>query len=123
MEDNEFNDESDENNSPLVVPYMVNIKNQEILALVDNRLSVNIITTPLLDQLNYQVDEMSDIPIITLGEIFVKPIGIIIDLPISIDNILVSTSVYVLSSQDSILIIGTNWTETLLDKECYYSFI
>ena len=122
-EDNEFNDESDENNSPLVVPYMVNIRNQEILAIVDNRLSVNIITTPLLDQLNYQVDKISHISSIILGEILMKPVGIIAELPINIDGILVSTSAYVLSSQNSIFIIGTNWTETLLDKEYYYSFI
>ena len=119
-EGDEFSEEDDENNTPTVAVCIVYVKEQEVIAVADNSLAVNVITTPLIDQLNYHIDEPSDIPIITLGDNSVRPIGIITEFPIHTSNMLMLTPVYVLSSTDPILILGNNWiheTEILFKKK------
>jgi hypothetical protein len=120
-EGDEFSEEEDENNAPTVATYVVYVKEQEVMAVVDNSSTVNVITTPLLDQLNYQFDEVvSDISIITLGDISIKPIGMITNLPIYRRDMLILAQVYVLNSTDPILILGNNWLQEikpLLDKK------
>ena len=120
-EDDEFSEEEDENNAPTFATYVVYVKEQEVMAVVDNSSTVNVITAPLLDQLNYQFDEVvSNISIITLGDISVRPIGMITELPIYREDMLILTQVYVLNSTDPILILGNNWLQeikSLLDQK------
>ena len=62
-----------------------------------------------MKQLGYQIDQPSNMVIVTANRTRVRTLGMIAALPIHLSHIIVQTPVHVLDSQDDVLILGNDW--------------
>lgn len=87
---------------------IMKVDEQNVTVLIDTGADVSLITTPLLNQLGYDVNGDSDITIVALGE-YIEPLGIIANLPLLVQNELVPTTLHVLNTRKKYLLLGSDW--------------
>ncbi|GBC00311.1 hypothetical protein RclHR1_38090001 [Rhizophagus clarus] len=82
---------------------------EPISAVIDSGAVTSIITKSLMKQLGYQIDQPSNMVIVTANGTRIRALGMIAALPIHLSHIIVQTPVHVLDSQDDVLILGNDW--------------
>ena len=80
-----------------------------ISAVVDSGAATSIITKAMLDQLGLNIDQPSNMIIVTANGTRIRTLGIVQSLPINIKHMIIRTPVQVLESKDKVLLLGNDW--------------
>jgi TolA-binding protein len=106
--------ESDEDGPITVTAAKVTlrIKGKAQTAVIDSGAAANIITTPLVERLGYEITKPSRVAVVTVNGTRAKSLGVVPNIPITFGKIIRPTSFHVLESKDELLIFGNGWSLT-----------
>jgi len=87
----------------------VNIKGQQVIAVLDSGAAVSIITAKLMRKLGLRIDRDSKTIVVTANGAREKALGTIINVKITLQNIAIPIDLQVIESKDETLLLGTDW--------------
>ena len=101
--------ESDSQRKTVAMHYHVNIKGQQVIAVLDSGATVSIITAKLMKKLGLRINRDSKTIVVTANGAREKALGTIINVKITLQNIVIPIDLQVIESKDETLLLGTDW--------------
>ena len=87
----------------------IRIKGNPVVAILDSGAAVSIITAKLMRKLGLHIQKPSKTIVVTANENRTKALGIILDVKITIQDIIIPINLQVIESMDETLLFGTDW--------------
>ena len=107
------NEEQNEKKEPIDAIYCNGkVGNQEAIIIIDSGAVSNIVTHSLLKKNNLQINKPSNINLVGINGIKERPLGEVIDLPITLGNKSFKVNALVTEKGDYDLLLGNNWAYT-----------
>src|SRR6185369_8610729 len=91
----------------------VRIKENPVIAIIDSRAAVSIITNKLMNKLRLEPDAPSKTVVITANRTRARALGQITDLRICIQDLIVPIKLQVIESREETLLLGTDWLQKM----------
>lgn len=91
----------------------LHIDQQPVTAVIDSGAYVSVIAKSLLNQLGYVPTGPSNATLRLANGTCEKPIGIVFDLPVEVNNVIIPTTVHVIDCGNTYFILGNDWLRQL----------
>ena len=87
----------------------VKIRSNPIKAIIDTGAAVSIMTRSLMKKLNLKIEEASNIIVMIANRKRERALGLIRDVPIVVQGILIPITLQIIESTNDTLLLGTDW--------------
>src|SRR5260364_235263 len=87
----------------------VRIKGNPVVAILDSGAAVSIITKKLMDKIGLEIDQPSRTVVVTANGNRTKALGIVTNVKITIQDLIIPIRLQVIESQEETLLLGTDW--------------
>ena len=105
----DHSESEDENDQFTAAKCEIYIGKEPVTAVVDSGAATSIITDTLLNHLKQRINQPSKMVIVTANGSRVRATGLVDELPISLQGMLIKSPVHVIPSKDNVLILGNDW--------------